>query len=75
MKQLNNIDIFVKHPSGNNIKLPDVFCWPTLEILNFESEKYINTYDNEEAITNQLITPITYIINHWRLSFWENSFS
>lgn len=63
MKQLNNIDIFVKHPSGNNIKLPDVFCWPTLEILNFESEKYINTYDNEEAITNQLLlSPISLII-------------
>ncbi len=63
LNQLDDIEILIKHPYANDITLSDIFCWPTLEILSFQNERFIDTCDNEESITkNLLISPISIIV-------------
>ena len=61
LTELERLSIPIKHPQKEEIYLSDIFVYPDLEPLVSLSEKFVNYYDSEKLVIDDIGSPIVFI--------------
>lgn len=55
VEQLNDIELSLRHPNLDTIRLSDIYCWPDIEEVDFQHNRYHTVYKGRGAIIENLI--------------------